>query len=953
MNTHNRQRLAPHGTNLNKYDGTLGAGIAEHMPAGSTLDHVVGEYHATRNASLGNTAKKPRLETQKSKVLNWNSNTHFMRFALEPTKLDMNDGNFEDRKTRTQDKVSLREWITRPGRVIDEVESLHIFRQVLEFVDLAHSQGVVLRNVRPSCFVLSSLNRVAFIDSATSRSSSERSSELSTKRVASALPVVRQCEGSVGNHFQLSVRGPNSREREAAVAEDSCLRLSRDRPEINQAGFEQKGCSNSNGFQSERTEAVDRLVGRALTKSAWLKDRAGNSNSEPIERHSSEAASISRTVSGVGAEQNDTNNSRNNLPWDFSEDSSRSVENSFPLRQVLLMERTLYTSPEELGGATSSFASDIYSLGVLFFELFCAFTSSLEWSRTMSDLRHRILPPRLLSGYPKEAALCLWLLHPEYSARPKTKEILQCELLNEVGEALAERQAAGDIEDRQVELELLLDFLFQLQHRKQEVAQKLSDDISCLSTDIEEMENRQSSLKQRGIPRESMIIEESSGSKPMNREFFGSAGLSRMQDDMKLKSGRLVNNFKQLQQAYFTMRWKVDPHFSEQEEILSCSQEKAINAPSTRFSGTNNWKLDQKSLAVEKQESPTEDRLGSFFSGLCKYARYSQFKVKACLKHGDLLNTANMVCSLSFDRDEEYFATAGVSKRIKVFECDAVLNEDVDIHYPVVEMITESKLSSICWNSYIKNHIASSGYDGVVQLWDAHTKQILMKYKEHEKRAWSVDFSHADPTKLASGSDDGCVKLWSINQEASICTIRMKANICCVQFPANSAHLLAFGSADYKIYCYDLRHTRLPLCILANHNKAVSNVKFLDSTSLISASTDNTLKLWDIAKSNKDGGVYNLCALTYAGHTNEKNFVGLSIADGYIACGSETNEVFVYHKSLPMPVASHKFGSVDPISGQEIEGENGQFVSSVCWKSKSQTLAAANSIGNIKLLEMV
>jgi WD40 repeat protein len=36
--------------------------------------------------------------------------------------------------------------------------------------------------------------------------------------------------------------------------------------------------------------------------------------------------------------------------------------------------------------------------------------------------------------------------------------------------------------------------------------------------------------------------------------------------------------------------------------------------------------------------------------------------------------------------------------------------------------------------------------------------------REHERRVWSVDFSSADPTMLASGSDDGSVKLWSINQ---------------------------------------------------------------------------------------------------------------------------------------------------------------------------------------------
>lgn len=29
---------------------------------------------------------------------------------------------------------------------------------------------------------------------------------------------------------------------------------------------------------------------------------------------------------------------------------------------------------------------------------------------------------------------------------------------------------------------------------------------------------------------------------------------------------------------------------------------------------------------------------------------------------------------------------------------------------------------------------------------------------------------------------------------------------------------------------------------------------------------------------------------------NEKNFVGLTVNSEFIACGSETNDVFVYHK---------------------------------------------------------
>lgn len=59
------------------------------------------------------------------------------------------------------------------------------------------------------------------------------------------------------------------------------------------------------------------------------------------------------------------------------------------------------------------------------------------------------------------------------------------------------------------------------------------------------------------------------------------------------------------------------------------------------------------------------------------------------------------------------------------------------------------------------------------QLWDASTGQGVFQYNEHEKRAWSVDFSQVYPTKLASGSDDCSVKLWSINEACSLSLIFM------------------------------------------------------------------------------------------------------------------------------------------------------------------------------------
>lgn len=61
-------------------------------------------------------------------------------------------------------------------------------------------------------------------------------------------------------------------------------------------------------------------------------------------------------------------------------------------------------------------------------------------------------------------------------------------------------------------------------------------------------------------------------------------------------------------------------------------------------------------------------------------------------------------------------------------------------------------------------------------------------------------------------------------------------------------NILQVGSADHHIHYYDLRNASAPLYVFKGHQKAVSYVKFLSSNELASASTDSTLRLWDVQK---------------------------------------------------------------------------------------------------------
>lgn len=216
---------------------------------------------------------------------------------------------------------------------------------------------------------------------------------------------------------------------------------------------------------------------------------------------------------------------------------------------------------------------------------------------------------------------------------------------------------------------------------------------------------------------------------------------------------------------------------------------------------------------------------------------------------------------------------------------------------------------------------------------------------EHEKRVWSVDWSNGDPRLLASGSDDSKVKLWSTNSEKSIANLEGKANVCCVKFCPESTYVIAFGSADHCVHYYDFRHSKEPLGVLYGHKKAVSYVKFVSKDELVSASTDSNLKLWCLDDSN--------CIRSFTGHVNEKNFVGLATDGNYIACGSENNSLYLYHKSLPKPLFSFKFENHRSMLERPKADESPEFVSAVAWKKGSPVVVAANSQGAIKILELV
>ena len=262
-------------------------------------------------------------------------------------------------------------------------------------------------------------------------------------------------------------------------------------------------------------------------------------------------------------------------------------------------------------------------------------------------------------------------------------------------------------------------------------------------------------------------------------------------------------------------------------------------------------------------------------------------------------------------------------------------------HCPVVEMVTRSKLSCISWNKFVSNELASTDYEGVMNVWDASTGNLLHEYEAHSKRIWSVDNCCADPALLATGSDDRFVKVWSTKSPSAIAQFDLKSNVCTVKWHPTSAHEIAIGAADHSVYVYDLRKYDACLRTFTGHKKAVAYVRWSSPNELISASTDSTLRLWKV-----DSPLSSQEERVYRGHINEKNFVGLAVSNDFIACGSENHEVCMYYKPLSKPITRIAL----PYTGAELREK--PFISAVAWHPGRKELLAATSQGSAFVLSL-
>ncbi len=262
-----------------------------------------------------------------------------------------------------------------------------------------------------------------------------------------------------------------------------------------------------------------------------------------------------------------------------------------------------------------------------------------------------------------------------------------------------------------------------------------------------------------------------------------------------------------------------------------------------------------------------------------------------------LAGHTELVQCVAFSRDGNYLASCSGDRTIKIWE--------VKTHQLCRTLMGHSERVFGVAFSPDGKVLASCSDDNSWKLWDWQTGQVQTITQAHGNLVRTIAFS-PDGRQVITGGDQVPVKLWSAHTGILLSTFLQQgpSSIRAVAISPDGK-LLALAGTDSNVQMYDVQSSRLRAS-LSGHGGIITALAFApDGKMLATASEDRTVKLWE--------PVQGRILATLKGHLNQITGVNFSPDSSTIVSTSIDHTVKFWDVRQALQRAYHLIG-IKPFS---------------------------------------
>ncbi len=171
-----------------------------------------------------------------------------------------------------------------------------------------------------------------------------------------------------------------------------------------------------------------------------------------------------------------------------------------------------------------------------------------------------------------------------------------------------------------------------------------------------------------------------------------------------------------------------------------------------------------------------------------------------------------------------------------------------------VTLQTNYHFGEICGLNWNQNGflLASGGNDNLVNIWDIRKiKKPKLIIKEHRAAVRALKWCPWKTNLLGSGGGSGDMRLIIHNTDKNkvVKDIHTSSQVCAIEWDSQAQTIItAHGYSKYQMCIWDYKSKNLLYEFLGHRNRILSLVKPQNSNIVFSASSDETLRIWNISK---------------------------------------------------------------------------------------------------------